>query len=125
MSEDELQAAVIDLARLLGWRVAHFRPARTDHGWRTPMQGDPGFPDLVLANGDRVIFAELKSETGRVSLDQTAWIAAVTAHPPFVEGVVWRPSDWLSGAIEQQLRTREYIARRATTGGAPGRSSSR
>ena len=47
MSERELQDAVIQLARLLGWRVAHFRPAMTTRGWRTPVSADgAGFPDL-------------------------------------------------------------------------------
>lgn len=36
VTEAQFQAAVVDLARLAGWRVAHFRPARTSHGWATP-----------------------------------------------------------------------------------------
>jgi hypothetical protein len=46
LSEAAFTDAVIELARLGGWRVAHFRPARTASGWRTPVQGDgAGFPD--------------------------------------------------------------------------------
>lgn len=104
MTEAELQNAVIDLAHLLHWRVAHFRPARTETGWRTPMQGDRGFPDLVLANGDLVVFAELKSDRGQVTDDQREWLTAVNV--PGVLAVVWRPVDWVSGSIECALRSR-------------------
>jgi hypothetical protein len=49
VTEADLQATILDAARLLGWRACHFRPARTTRGWRTPVEGDPGFPDLTLA----------------------------------------------------------------------------
>lgn len=91
LTEAELQAHVIDLARMLRWRVAHFRPAMTKHGWRTPVAADgKGFPDLVLVR-DRVIFAELKSRTGRVGADQQAWLDAARAAG--AEAHVWRPAD--------------------------------
>jgi hypothetical protein len=49
-----------------GWRAAHFRPARTAKGWRTPVAADgAGFPDLVLVRRTRIVAAELKS--GRVT----------------------------------------------------------
>jgi hypothetical protein len=65
MAEAELLDNVIELAHLFGWRVAHFRPAMTKHGWRTPVSADgKGFVDLVLVR-DRTIFVELKSTKGR------------------------------------------------------------
>ena len=75
ITEKDFTASVIELAQVLGWKVAHFRPAMTSKGWRTPVQGDgKGFPDLVMAKGDhRLIFAELKSEGGRMSPEQDAW----------------------------------------------------
>ena len=99
MTEADFQRNVIQLAALLGWRVALFRPARTTKGWRTPMQGDPGYLDLTLARRGRVVIAELKSETGRLTADQKAWIDALTGSPAHtrdgagVEVYVWRPSD--------------------------------
>ena len=99
MSEDELLSCVIDLARALGYRVAHFRPARTAKGWRTAMQGDPGWPDLVMAKDGRVIFAELKSQRGRMSHEQWVWFAALASGC-----YLWRPSDWLSGEVELILK---------------------
>ncbi len=49
MSEAEWQDACHLDRRLYHWRIAHFRPAKTEKGWRTPMTGDVGFPDLVIA----------------------------------------------------------------------------
>jgi len=98
VTEAEFQRIVIDMAHLFGWRVAHFRPARTARGWRTPVAADgKGFPDLVLAKAGRVIFAELKTDTGRLSDDQQAWRDALP------DAVVWRPRDL--DEIEFALRT--------------------
>lgn len=103
MTEAQLQQAVIELARVLGWRVAHFRPAQTARGWRTPVEADgKGFPDLVMVRGERLVFVELKSERGRTSDDQQAWLDAFFAAGH--EVYVWDPSWWSKGLIEQALR---------------------
>lgn len=80
MTEADLQRAIIDAAKLYGWRVAHFRSARTEKGWRTPVEGDAGFPDLVLARGGKVLFMECKSEKGRQTQEQAEWEDAI-AYP--------------------------------------------
>jgi hypothetical protein len=101
-TERDLMAAVLDLARLLGWRVAHFRPARTERGWRTPVEGDgAGFPDLVLVRGERLVFAELKGSRGRVTPAQSEWLRALSAVEA-VETAIWTLRDW--DAIEEALR---------------------
>jgi VRR-NUC domain-containing protein len=101
LTEQQLQNAVIDLARQLGWKVAHFRPAQTKHGWRTPVQADGrGFPDLILAR-DRLIAAELKTDTGRLTDHQEAWLT--TLEHAGVTTAVWRPADWWDGTIDQAL----------------------
>ena len=92
LREAVFQERVVEYARLLHWRVAHFRPARTESGWRTPMQGDPGFPDLVLARGERIVFAELKAARGELRPGQVDWLAVLGQGP--AEVYVWRPSDW-------------------------------
>lgn len=102
MTEAELLDAIVVLARILGWSVAHFRPARTEHGWRTAMSGDKGFPDLVLAKAGRTIFAELKSDAGRVAPEQNLWIDALSGGCNLV--AVWRPKHWHDGTIESVLR---------------------
>ena len=64
VKEATLQRQVLNLARLTGWRSAHFRPAQNQRGkWRTAVSGDgAGFPDLVLAREDRLLFVELKQD---------------------------------------------------------------
>lgn len=53
-TEIQWQAQVIELAHILGWTVAHFRPALTKHGWRTPVQADgAGFPGSRSGAGTR------------------------------------------------------------------------
>ncbi|MCJ7634177.1 VRR-NUC domain-containing protein [Candidatus Bathyarchaeota archaeon] len=92
ISEEDFLRQVIDLAHVYGWKVAHFRPAQTARGWRTAVQGDgAGFPDLVLVR-ERVIFAELKSEKGKVSDAQWAWKDVLQS--AMAEFYIWRPSEW-------------------------------
>jgi hypothetical protein len=108
MSEAELQQNVIDMAHVFGWLVHAERPAmRADGTWRTPIQGDKGFPDLVLARGGRLILAELKSQKGKPSEDQLVWDRALTPIERETETVqiwYWRPAEWFDGTIEAALR---------------------
>lgn len=93
VGETELTRTALEIARLLGWRTAHFRPAQTGRGWRTAVQGDgAGFPDLVLARPPRLVFAELKSETGRVHVEQQRWLNLLEGCTQ-VETYLWRPAD--------------------------------
>jgi len=92
--ERDFQRAVIDLARLMGWRVFHARPALTQRGrWLTPIQGDAGFPDLVLCRPPRLIVAELKRVGGKPTAEQQAWLEAL-ASCAGVECYLWTPADW-------------------------------
>jgi hypothetical protein len=92
--EAAFQSVVVEVARLAGWRIAHFRAARTAQGWRTPVTADgAGWPDLVLVRPPRLVFAELKSQTGQVKPQQTEWLDVLRLLPQ-VEVFVWRPSDW-------------------------------
>lgn len=109
VTERELQFAVIECAQLLGYRVAHFRPAQTSKGWRTPVEADgAGWPDLVLVRGPRLIFAELKSATGKLSPAQEEWKDTLERAGQTV--YVWRPADWLHGAVEAVLRAGDLAA---------------
>ena len=109
VSEVEFTTTVIEYARLSGWRVFHALPGRTAKGWRTPTQGDVGFPDLAMVRGDmgsevhlepRLIFAELKSDRGRLRPGQTQWLEALgwngEGGMPWLqwETYVWTPGDW-------------------------------
>lgn len=82
VSEKEFQAAVVNLARRNGWRCFHCHDSR---------KSEAGFPDLVLVR-DRVVWAELKAEAGRLSAAQLAWVEALRAAGTEVH--VWRPTDW-------------------------------
>ena len=101
--EDDFKAQVIELAQRYDWLVAHHPDSRH-------LQGDPGLPDLILARGGVVIFAELKSEQGRLSDAQERWFAALHLDEAVKhfgyhshETRVWRPSD-LEGDVLKTLR---------------------
>ena len=92
ITEREWQRQVTDAAELFGWAWAHFRPARTERGWRTPVSGPlgAGFPDLILCRGDRLILAECKAEGARLSPPQRQVHALLAQAVPLY---TWRPSD--------------------------------
>lgn len=93
VSEKDWQQQVIDLAQLLGWLYFHTYDSRRSSG---------GFPDLVLVR-ERVVFAELKSGSGRLTAAQHWWIASLSVAG--AEVYVWQPSDWPQ--VEQTLRRGE------------------
>ena len=100
-TEASFTKAVIDLAHVFKWRCAHFRPARTAQGWRTPVQGDgAGFPDLVLVRRRTIIVAELKVGKNRPTLDQQKWLDVF--REAGVRTYLWRPEMW--NEIESILR---------------------
>ncbi len=107
LAERDFERQVLELARLCGWRTAHFRPARTSKGWRTPVSGDgAGFPDIVLCRPPLVLFAELKSERGKLRPEQREWLE-ILGRCEGVEARLWRPRDFEE--IERTLckRTRQ------------------
>lgn len=109
MTEAEFEDAIIDLATRLGWRIHAERPGRSEKGWRTAIKGMAGYPDLTLVRGGRLVFAELKSERGRLSEEQNAWIDALVrvaeaSKDDLMDVFVWRPTNWLNGTIEAVLR---------------------
>ncbi|MBM3940449.1 MAG: VRR-NUC domain-containing protein [SAR202 cluster bacterium] len=85
MSEAEFQAVVVELARLEGWLVYHTRDSRGSA---------VGFPDLVMVHptASRVVFAELKSERGKLSMAQMQWMTALLRAG--AESYIWRPGSW-------------------------------
>lgn len=94
MKEAEFQRWVIDLARLKGWRVAHFTRAQVSGGrWVTPVAADgAGWPDLCLVRRGRIVFMELKaSGVRRVRPEQRLWLDALTGCG--LEAHVFNPAD--------------------------------
>lgn len=94
--ESDFQAQVIEAAEVyLGWRVVHFRPARTKHGWRTPVSGSlgKGWPDLIMAKGDRLLAVELKGNDKAEMTEEQRDVMEVLRRAG-VECYCWRPSQW-------------------------------
>lgn len=71
-TEDDLLTAILDAARLLKWRIYHVR--RSD---LAIVQGDVGFPDVVLARNGFVLFLEIKSDGGSPTEGQLRWMDAL------------------------------------------------
>jgi len=56
------------LARLAGFLVYHTHDSR---------RSEAGYPDLTITGKGRIIFAELKSERGRLRPEQSIWLATL------------------------------------------------
>lgn len=110
MTEREFQNQVVDLAGKCNWRVMHTRPARVrvrgQETFRTPLQGHAGFPDLALAKAGKLIFAECKTNTGKLTLEQLDWQEQLGPSSQRVLVTVWRPKHW--DKIERALIHSEW-----------------
>jgi hypothetical protein len=87
LPEKLFMAKVVKIFQDAGWKTYHTHDSR---------RSDPGFPDLVCVRPWKpyhrcLLWAELKTMTGKVSQVQHDWIAALEAAQ--VEVFVWRPSD--------------------------------
>jgi hypothetical protein len=84
VTERDLREQVRDVCKLFGWKM-YF-------SW-TSIHSPRGFPDLVLCNPEqkRVIFAELKSEKGKLTEYQREWLEILRACG--AEVYLVRPSD--------------------------------
>ena len=109
MSEDDLLVSVTcgtrakpGLCKLLGLLYFHVHDSR-----RSPS----GFPDLLIAGPGAILFAELKTQRGRVSPAQKEWIAALESAGQSV--FLWRPVNFLSGEIQRELAAIAKPGRRA------------
>lgn len=87
ISEAAFQAQVLAFARRTGWLVHHSRPAQNRSGrYSTPISGDAGLPDLIMARRGSVAFLELKGDGGSIAAAQVAWARALLGMPDD-----WRP----------------------------------
>lgn len=99
MSEKVFTKNVIDLARKLGWRAAHFWDSRRQvrPGVFVGDRDAAGWPDLVLAKQHggtgptTLIFAELKSEGGVMTQAQKDWYNILDLVQGRVYVVIWKP----------------------------------
>jgi hypothetical protein len=93
MTERELLDNILSMARYLGWLGYHTHDSR---------HSAPGFPDIFLVRGQRVLAIECKRQDGRTTPDQDAWLSAL--REAGIDAYVIRPNHWLSGYIEEVLR---------------------
>jgi hypothetical protein len=92
ITEAQLQTAVLELAALFKWRHYHTHDSR---------RSAAGFPDLVLVRPPDVLYVELKSDKGRLTPEQTAWLQDLEKAGQEVH--IWRPADWHDGTIRNRL----------------------
>ncbi len=84
MSERQLDALIEDARKALGIRLSY----HTHDSRRSPA----GFPDRVYCGPGGVLFRELKTDSGKVSAKQQAWIVGL--FKAGFDAKVWRPMDW-------------------------------
>ncbi len=80
--EKEFDRRVVDFAEANGWTSFHAYDCR---------RSAAGWPDRVFVR-ERVVYAELKSEKGRLTPEQVAWVARLLRAGAEVH--VWKPADW-------------------------------
>lgn len=97
-----LQKAAVDLARLRGWRVAHFTAVTDSRGFhRTPVAADgKGFPDLLLVR-DKVLAIEVKGDGDRIRPEQEEWLEAF--REAGVQTMILTPRLYREGILDKVL----------------------
>ena len=83
LTEEQFMASIIALAKRNGWRHYHPRDSR---------KSVSGWPDLVMVRGERILYVECKTDSGRTTADQEDWIELLRGAGQTV--YVWRPADW-------------------------------
>lgn len=92
VTEKDFQRDIVRMADLFGWWSYHVRDSRGSA---------PGWPDLALIKGERLILAEVKTEKGRVRPEQEDVLERL-GKVRTVEAHLWRPSD--VSDVENTLR---------------------
>lgn len=94
MLEADLQARIIRLAKITGWRYYHTHNSR---------RSVSGFPDLVLVHATqrRILYRELKRQKEKPTPAQLEWLDDLSIAGADVG--VWRPMDLLDGTIAVEL----------------------
>jgi hypothetical protein len=90
VTEAELLESVRTLCRWYGLSCYHTHDSR---------RSESGFPDLVIV-GKRVLWRELKSQTGIATSPQLKWLLDLRLAGE--DAKIWRPEDW-PGLIGNEL----------------------
>lgn len=93
MSEATFQQQVVELAHMLGWKHLHVRRSIGKGSRWVTATNVTGWVDLTLwhERQQRVLFAELKTDVGKLSKEQVEVIESLSAAGQ--EVFVWRPKD--------------------------------
>lgn len=91
--EKPWQDDVLKLAAYGGWELRY-------HTFDS-RRSTAGFPDLVLVRVPEILYVELKTDKGRLTKEQRAWLDALGACGQ--ECYVWRPRD-LEEVVERLKR---------------------
>lgn len=81
--EDRVLKAVRHHALTNGYLFYHTHDSRGS---------DKGLPDVIATNGTRILFAELKSSTGKLTPEQNVWLKMLE-NTGLVDVRIWRPVD--------------------------------
>jgi len=92
MTERELDKHIARLCKDLALLRYHTFDSR---------QSTSGYPDLTIAGPGGVIFAELKSGTGKLRPEQIEWRDALLEAG--ARWYLWRPADLAAGDIAREL----------------------
>jgi hypothetical protein len=85
ITEARFQKQILEAALLAGWVFAY-------HPWLS-VKSAPGWPDVTLVKPGRMLMFEVKSEKGRLTTTQAAWLEVLNTVPGITARCV-RPSDW-------------------------------
>jgi hypothetical protein len=94
MSEKDLQKLVEELAEWNGWKYYHVPDSRR--------VTSAGFPDLVLVRPPRIIYAELKVGSNKLSPAQLEWKRDLQACN--LEFYIWRETKTSIERIKETLK---------------------
>ena len=84
ISERTFQAQVVQAATALGWLCYHTHDSR---------RSTPGFPDLIMVRGYRMVCLELKVGRRKPTPEQLVWLAALKE--VWQVDALWaKPDDW-------------------------------
>lgn len=100
ISERAFQNQVVQLAEMYGWLVFHNPDSRMVRA---------GLPDLILIHDKCVIFAELKTDGGRLRPDQVVVIRKLQAAGQHV--FLWRPRHFntIKNVLNHRLEPSEEL----------------
>ena len=105
-TERQFQNFVIARALNNGWTYYHAPDNKPDKSGRI-QNIVKGFPDMVLVKDGKIAYAELKTQTGRASVEQKEWLQKLAATG--ADTFIWRPSMWkdinayLAGELEDSF----------------------